>query len=184
VYCLAGGRSAKAAEILKDMGFPAVYNMEGGMSRWTYENRAVESPAGAAEKGMKKAEFESMMAGIKDTLVLVDFWAKWCAPCRKITAYLPDIEKEYTSKLKVVKINYDDNPRLVKELSLDNVPYLFLYKNGRAVWQQSGYIEALRLFYEAVRAFRSVQQIHTGLQPADVYAAVVVCINFLQHFSG
>ncbi len=142
VYCLAGGRSAKAAEILKDMGFPAVYNMEGGMSRWTYENRAVESPAGAAEKGMKKAEFESMMGGIKDTLVLVDFWAKWCAPCRKIMAYLPEIEKEYAGKLKVVKINYDDNPRLVKELSIDNVPYLFLYKNGRSLWQQSGYIEA------------------------------------------
>jgi thioredoxin len=142
VYCLAGGRSARAAEILKDMGFPAVYNLEGGMSRWTYENRAVESPAGAAEKGMKKAEFEAMMTGIKDTLVLVDFWAKWCAPCRKIMAYLPEIEKEYTGKLKVVKINYDDNPRLVKELSLDNVPYLFLYKNGKSLWQQSGYIES------------------------------------------
>lgn len=142
VYCLAGGRSAKAAEILKDMGFPAVYNMEGGMSRWTYENRAVESPEGAMDKGMKKAEFESMMGGIKDTLVLVDFWAKWCAPCRKIMAYLPEIEKEYTGKIKVVKINYDDNPRLVKELSLDNVPYLFVYKNGKAIWQQSGYIEA------------------------------------------
>lgn len=141
VYCLAGGRSARAAEILKEMGFPAVYNMEGGMSRWSYENRAVESPEGAYDKGMKKAEFETMMAGIKDTLVLVDFWAKWCAPCRKITAYLPEIEKEYAGKLKVVKINYDDNPRMVKELSLDNVPYLFLYKNGKSLWQQSGYIE-------------------------------------------
>lgn len=145
VYCLAGGRSARAAEILKDMGFPAVYNMEGGMSRWTYENRSVEGPAGALEKGMKKAEFDAMMTGIKDTLVLVDFWAKWCAPCRKITAYLPEIEKEYAGKIKVVKINYDDNPRLVKELSLDNVPYLFLFKNGISLWQQSGYIEAAGL---------------------------------------
>lgn len=145
VYCLAGGRSAKAAEILKDMGFPAVYKMEGGMSRWTYENRAVESPAGALNKGMKKTEFDAMMIGIKDTLVLVDFWAEWCAPCRKITAYLPEIEKEYAGKLKVVKINYDDNPRLVKDLSLDNVPYLFLYKNSKSLWQQSGYIEATGL---------------------------------------
>ncbi len=142
VYCLAGGRSARAAEILKDMGFPAVYNMEGGVSRWTYENRPLERPEGVAEKGMRKAAFETMMASVKDTLVLVDFWAKWCAPCRKIMAYLPEIEKEYAGKLKVVKINYDDNPRLVKELSLDNVPYLFLYKNGKSLWQQSGYIES------------------------------------------
>ena len=145
VYCLAGGRSAKAADILKDMGFPAVYNMEGGMSRWTSENRMVESPAGSMNKGMKKVEFESLLAAAKDTLVLVDFWAKWCAPCRKITAYLPEIEKEFAGKLKVVKINYDDNPRLVKELSLDNVPYLFLYKNGKSLWQQSGYIEVAAL---------------------------------------
>ena len=142
VYCLAGGRSARAAEILKDMGFPAVYNMEGGMSRWTYENRAVESPDGAALKGMKMAEFESLIAAAKDTLVLVDFWAKWCAPCKKIMAYLPEIEKANTGKLTVIKINYDDNTLLVKELGLDNVPYLFLYKNGKPVWKQSGYIES------------------------------------------
>ncbi len=145
VYCLAGGRSARAAEILKDMGFPAVYNMEGGVSRWTYENRPLERPEGVAEKGMRKAAFETMMASVKDTLVLVDFWAKWCAPCKKITAYMPDIEKAYTGKFKVVKINYDDNPALVKELGLDNVPYLFLYKNGKQLWQQSGYLEADRL---------------------------------------
>lgn len=145
VYCLAGGRSAKAAEILKDMGFPSVYNMEGGMSRWTHENRAVESPAGAMDRGIKISEFDAMMVGIKDTLVLVDFWARWCAPCKKIMAYLPEIEKEFAGKLKVVKVNYDDNPRLVKELSIDNVPYLFLYKNGKTLWQQSGYIESAAL---------------------------------------
>ena len=141
VYCLAGGRSSRAAEILKDMGFPAVYNMEGGMSRWTYENRPVESPEGSALKGMKKAEFESMLSAAKDTLVLVDFWAKWCAPCKKIMAYLPEIEAGNKGKLKVLKINYDDNTLLVKELGLDNVPYLFLYKKGVQQWKNSGYIE-------------------------------------------
>ncbi len=147
VYCLAGGRSARAAEILKDMGFPAVYNMEGGMSRWTYENRAVESPGGQADKGMKTAEFKQLIASQKEEWVLVDFWAKWCAPCKKITAYLPEIEKEFAGKISIVKINYDDNPRLVKELGLDNVPYLFLYKKGTEQWKNSGYIEK-----EALRA--------------------------------
>jgi thioredoxin len=147
VYCLAGGRSARAAEILKDMGFPAVYNMEGGVSRWTYENRPLERPEGVAEKGMKTAEFKQLIASQKEEWVLVDFWAKWCAPCKKITAYLPEIEKEFAGKISIVKINYDDNPRLVKELGLDNVPYLFLYKKGTEQWKNSGYIEK-----EALRA--------------------------------
>jgi thioredoxin 1 len=57
-------------------------------------------------------------------------------------AYMPDIEKANQGKLKVIKINYDDNTLLVKELGLDNVPYLFLYRNGKQLWKQSGYLEA------------------------------------------
>ncbi len=142
VYCLAGGRSSRAAEQLRSMGFPAVYNMEGGMSRWTYENRAVVTPQGNSSKGMKMESFQLLVDAAKDTLVLIDFWAKWCAPCKKIIAYMPGIETEYAGKLKVIKINYDDNPALVKQLGLDNVPYLFIYKNGKQVWRQSGYLEA------------------------------------------
>lgn len=142
VYCLAGGRSSRAADQLKGMRFPAVYNMEGGMSRWTYENRAVVTPQGNSSKGIKMDAFQAMVDAAKDTLVLVDFWAKWCAPCKKITAYMPGIETEYAGKLKVIKINYDENPALVKQLGLDNVPYLFLYKKGKQLWRQSGYLEA------------------------------------------
>jgi thioredoxin len=96
---------------------------------------------------MKTAEFKQLIASQKEEWVLVDFWAKWCAPCKKITAYLPEIEKEFAGKISIVKINYDDNPRLVKELGLDNVPYLFLYKKGTEQWKNSGYIEK-----EALRA--------------------------------
>ncbi|MBL7810634.1 MAG: thioredoxin [Bacteroidetes bacterium] len=140
VYCLAGSRSARAADILAEKGFPAIYDMLGGMSRWSAENRAVVSPEGEAQKGMSKASFESMLqAG--DSLVLVDVYAKWCAPCKKIMAYLPDLEKEYNGKLKVVKVNYDDNPKLIRELGLDNVPFLLVYRNKQQVWKHSGFAE-------------------------------------------
>lgn len=141
VYCLAGSRSARAADLLKDLGFPAVYNMEGGISRWRGENREIIMPEGEAEKGMKKAEFDKMVMAAGDTLVLVDFWAKWCAPCKMITAYLPDLEKEFGGKLKIVKVSYDDNTALVRQLGLDNVPYLFIYKNGKELWKNSGFAE-------------------------------------------
>jgi thioredoxin len=139
VYCLSGGRSSQAADILSSMGFPAVYNMTGGISRWRGENRAVVMPAGEALKGMSKADFDQLVKASGDTLVLVDFWAKWCAPCKKIMAFLPELEKEYQGKLKIVKVNYDDNTALVKSLALDNVPYLFIYKNGKEIWKNSGF---------------------------------------------
>lgn len=141
VYCLAGSRSARAADVLKDMGFPSVNNMLGGISRWSGENRELIMPEGEATKGMSRAAFDAMVASTGDTLVLVDFWAKWCGPCKQIMAYLPALEKEYGSAIKIVKVNYDDNTGLVKNLGLDNVPYLFIYKNGKEVWKHSGFAE-------------------------------------------
>jgi thioredoxin 1 len=140
VYCLSGNRSGRAAAILVEKGYPAVYNMDGGMSRWNGENRPVVAQSGEDEKGITVAQYTALLSA-GDSLVLVDFHAKWCAPCKKILAYLPELEKEFTGKMKIVKINYDDNTRIVKSQKLDNVPFLFIYKNGKEVWRHSGFAD-------------------------------------------
>jgi len=72
------------------------------------------------------------------SLVLVDFWATWCGPCRKLGPVLDDIAKEYDGKLKVVKINTDENLETAKEYSISGLPSLLVFKNGEPVERMVG----------------------------------------------
>lgn len=65
--------------------------------------------------------------------VLVDFWAPWCGPCRQIAPLIDEISKDYEGKLKVVKLNTDDNIRTAQEYSISGIPSLIIFKNGEAV---------------------------------------------------
>ena len=73
-----------------------------------------------------------------DTPVLVDFWAEWCGPCRMIGPSLEDIAKEMDGKLKVVKVNIDENPEIASQLGIRSIPTLFIYKGGQKVDQMVG----------------------------------------------
>jgi thioredoxin 1 len=65
-----------------------------------------------------------------DTPVLVDYWAEWCGPCKAIAPVLDEVAKEYQGKLRVVKLNVDDNHEVPKKYSIKGIPTLMLFKNG------------------------------------------------------
>jgi thioredoxin 1 len=75
------------------------------------------------------AEFEEKVLKA-DHPVLVDFWAEWCGPCKMIAPILDDIAKEYGGKLKVAKLNIDDNPATPQRYGVRGIPTLILFKNG------------------------------------------------------
>lgn len=136
VYCLSGGRSGSAANKLNEMGFKEVYNLDGGLVRWRAEIKtAASAPAG----GMTMNDYNAAVK--KQTYVLVDFNATWCAPCKKMLPWLTKFSEERKADLDFLKIDADQNAQLLTEKGIKGIPYLELYKNGELIWKQTGFIE-------------------------------------------
>ncbi|WP_333820256.1 thioredoxin [Ohtaekwangia sp.] len=142
VYCLSGGRSAKAAQYMRSHGFREVYEMTGGMMQWTAEHKPYEEGA-ASTPGMSLDEFNSKVN--TDKVVLVDFYAKWCAPCKKMAPWLEELSTRYADKVTLVKINADENSILTGNMKVQVLPTLLLYKNGKQVWSKTGLTEKSEL---------------------------------------
>lgn len=139
IYCLSGARSKSAAQYLRENGYQQVYEMPGGILEW----RSAGLPEIVLEKresgGMNLAEYEALLK--TDNLALVDFYATWCAPCKKMEPYLEKISKEMPDRVTVIRIDADENPDLCKELGVSALPVLKLYQSEELVWEHAGYIE-------------------------------------------
>jgi len=72
------------------------------------------------------------------TPVLVDFWAPWCGPCKTLGPIIDELAKDYEGKLKVVKLNTDENLKTAQDFRISGIPTLIIFKNGEAVEQMVG----------------------------------------------
>ncbi len=72
--------------------------------------------------------------------VLVDFWASWCGPCRMLSPVVDELAEKYDGKVKFGKINVDEQPRLAMNYSVESIPTLLLFKDGRPVNKSVGVV--------------------------------------------
>ncbi|WP_114313470.1 thioredoxin [Thermus caldifontis] len=77
------------------------------------------------------ANFDQTLSG--HPLVLVDFWAEWCAPCRMIAPILEELAREYAGKVLVAKLDVDENPKTAMRFRVMSIPTVILFKNGQPV---------------------------------------------------
>ena len=84
----------------------------------------------SAVQAVSDADFEREVIN-SDVPVLIDFWAPWCAPCRAIGPVVDELAKDYAGKLKVVKMNVDENPLTPSRYGVRSIPNLLLIKSGQ-----------------------------------------------------
>ena len=77
--------------------------------------------------------------------VLVDYWAEWCGPCKAIAPVLNEVAKEYSGKIKVAKVNVDENQETPRKYGIRGIPTLMLFKNGNVEAQKVGALSKSQL---------------------------------------
>lgn len=147
VYCLSGGRSASASAFLVDNGFKEVYNLQGGIMKWDAAGKALETGvASSSSGGLTSDDFKKILQTEK--YVLVDYQAKWCAPCKKMAPMLESFAETRKDKLELLKIDADINKEFLKLKGIESIPVLELYKNGKLIWSHEGELDEAALISE------------------------------------
>ncbi len=141
IYCLTGSRSSYAANYLIQNGFKKVYNLQNGIMDWSQQGFALEqSSKTVASAGTTYTE-QSFNKLLKDNkLVLVDFHAVWCAPCKAMNPVIDKVSNNFKGKAQVVKVDVEANKPITTAWQVQSVPGFVLFKDGKKVWSHNGTI--------------------------------------------
>ncbi len=90
------------------------------------------------------SNFESEVLN-SDIPVLVDFWAPWCGPCRALAPTIDELATEYSGKVKIVKLNTDENPESAVKFRINSIPNLIIFKEGKPVDQLIGAVDKSKI---------------------------------------
>lgn len=114
--------------------------MKGGFMAWNAAGLPSTTQKNFKTKGLSLNDYGKLMED-SSKLVLVDFYADWCGPCKKMAPYVKKIAEEKSAILTLIKINVDDNKDLCRQLGIEAIPVFKLYKNKMMVWDNMGYID-------------------------------------------
>jgi thioredoxin len=138
LYCLSGARSAGAMNKMVTRGFTNVYSMEGGILAWKNKGYPMTTGITKEKTGFSPNDFAALLS--KNSVILVDFYAPWCGPCRAMEPSLKVLTKEFEGKVQIARINVDDSPELSSQMQISSIPLLVLFKNGKEVKRSLGLI--------------------------------------------
>ncbi|MDR1950966.1 MAG: hypothetical protein LBP96_01905 [Bacteroidales bacterium] len=132
VYCFVELRSRSSEKYFEDAEFETVYMLGGGLNAWSKAGKPVEIDlSGVGELSIK--DYDSLVS--KKGYVLVNFFAQWCAPCRKMSPILDELTKTYPDEFKLVTLDFDQNRLLANEKNIKSLPCIIIFKNGEKIWE-------------------------------------------------
>jgi rhodanese-related sulfurtransferase len=136
LYCGSGVRSSDAAKWLRNAGFGQVTELEKGIIAWKKNNLPVE--ALSEGKQMTMPEYLSLLD--TSSVVLMDFGAKWCPPCKKMEPVLEQLQKELSTDFRLINIDAGIHVNIMQELHVQALPTFIIYKKGKETWRKEGLV--------------------------------------------
>ncbi len=151
IYCLSGGRAAQAAAQMRAAGFQ-VTEMKGGYLKWTTRMKPLEGvPDVKHDAAWNLADFKKEIAS--SDAVVVDFYAKWCAPCLKMMPIVDKLAGEFKDTVTVLKVEADGNQAIMQAYGIDEIPSFLVFSKGEMITKTSGFREeaALKELFTATK---------------------------------
>lgn len=140
VYCASGGRSSQAATILAEHGFMEIYNLEGGLYGW--QNAGFPVTQAKSDLTSLKMTEDDLTALIQnEEVMLIDFYAPWCAPCKKMAPIIDEIEEDYAPWVSVEHVDVAANPSLGGSFDVSSIPVFAIFQDGKEIWRNTGLTE-------------------------------------------
>lgn len=134
VYCLSSGRSSAAAKEMALMGYEKIFVLEDGLNAWKAANKPMEGKTN--EPQMTLGEFDAAIKSSK--VILVDFGAKWCAPCKKMEPVLESLKANNSGKFKLIKVDGGKDETVLQQNNVTVLPVFIVFKNGKQIWRRDG----------------------------------------------
>lgn len=144
IYCFSGRRSTDAAAFLRDLGYKEVYDMAGGFAKWTSSSKPYASD-NTTTQPIAAFTLENLDRVVKsNNLVLIDFYADWCGPCKKMNPILNRIADQ-NKHVKLLKIDAEKSDNIASVFKVEEIPTYVIIKNGRQVWRGVGEMDETEL---------------------------------------
>lgn len=137
VYCKAGGRSADAAGQMQKMGFKQVYDLKGGFMAWSAAGKPSSQATVVIAETFTVEDYEKLLQSGEP--ILIDYYAPWCGPCKKMEPILNTLTAEYKGKVTIIRINVDEAKTLVKREKIENIPVVTCIKSGKEIKRVNGF---------------------------------------------
>ncbi len=144
IYCFSGRRSTDAGIFLRDLGYKEVYEMAGGFAKWTASSKPYASD-NTTTQPIAAFTMENLDRVVKsNSIVLIDFYAEWCGPCKKMNPVLNRIA-EQNKGIKLLKIDAEKSDNIATAFKVEEIPTYVIIKNGKQIWRGTGEMEESEL---------------------------------------